>query len=526
MKRPQKKGLEIEDLAASETANLVLDTIKMGKQALVFVGTKQGSEKEAEEIAKKLKSSSNELDGLSLEVLQSLSKPTRQCERLAFCVKKGAAFHHSGLTHSQRVAIENAFRKGVVKVICATPTLAMGVDLPAYRVVIRDLRRFGARGMQWIPVLEFLQMSGRAGRPRFDKEGEAVAVAASAGEKREIYNRYITGEPEDVYSKLAVEPVLRTYLLSLIATNFVSTRTDIMAFFKKTFWAHQFRDTEQLRQIIDKMLRLLEGWEFITGSSKDFVSGSEFGKEEKVSATMLGRRVAELYLDPLTAHEIILGLRQAESRRITPFSFLQLISSALEMRPLLRVRAKELDSVQQVLAEREAEVLSREPSMFEPEYEEFLNSVKTALFFQDWIDEKEEGHLLEMYNIRPGEIKVKLDNADWLLYAAQELCRLLNLQKILSEATKARTRVKYGAKEELFPLLRFRNIGRARARRLFAHQIRDVGDIKKADLLTLSQIIGNSIAIDIKQQVGQEVRKEKLEVKEGKRKGQVSLKDY
>jgi helicase len=526
MKKPKKKELEIEVLTDNETTNIALDTIKIGKQALVFVGTKHGSEKAAEDIARKTKSSSPELEKLSLELLHALSRPTKQCERLAACVKKGIAFHHAGLTHSQRTAIENAFRNGVIRVICATPTLAMGLDLPAYRVVIRDLRRFSFRGMQWIPVLEYLQIAGRAGRPKFDSEGQAVAVSATKAEKREVYNRYVTGEPEDIYSKLAVEPVLRTYLLSLIAANFVSTRTEIIDFFKKTFWAHQFRDMGELKAIIDKMLRLLEEWEFVSSSREDFVSGDEVGKEERVKSTILGKRVAELYIDPLTAHELILGMRQATARKVTPFSFLQLISSALEMRPLLRVKTKEFDKIQEALTEHEAELLQKEPSMFEPEYEDFLNSVKTALFFQDWIEEKDEEYLLENYNIRPGEIRVKLDNADWLTYSMQELCRILHVQKLIKEITQTRMRIKYGAKEELFPLLRLRNIGRVRARRLFAHRIRDIGDIKKADILSLAQIVGNKTAMDVKQQVGQEVRKEKLEVKEGKRKGQISLKDY
>ena len=118
-----------------------------------------------------------------------LSKATRQCSRLAKCVKKGIAFHHAGLTNEQKNLIEDGFREGKIKIICCTPTLAAGVDLPAYRVIVKDLKRFGFRGMVWIPVLEYLQMAGRAGRPKYDKKGEAIVIAKTEVGKEKIKER-------------------------------------------------------------------------------------------------------------------------------------------------------------------------------------------------------------------------------------------------------------------------------------------------------------------------------------------------
>ena len=67
--------------------------------------------------------------------------------------------------------------------------------------------------MDWIPVLEYLQMAGRAGRPEYEKEGQSIIIASDEDQKEEVYDKYILGQPEEIYSKLAVEPVLRTYLL-------------------------------------------------------------------------------------------------------------------------------------------------------------------------------------------------------------------------------------------------------------------------------------------------------------------------
>ena len=172
-----------------ETGNaaldLALDTLNLGKQALVFANTKKSAEKTAEDIAGKIKTNNSSLDDLSAKILKALSSPTKQCQRLALCIKKGIAFHHAGLVAKQRELIEDNFKSGAIKIICSTPSLAMGVDLPAYRAIIKDLKRYGSRGMAFIPVLEYLQMAGRAGRPKFDKSGEAMPFSpiGSANEK-------------------------------------------------------------------------------------------------------------------------------------------------------------------------------------------------------------------------------------------------------------------------------------------------------------------------------------------------------
>src|SRR3989338_11062246 len=247
---------------SAETGNaaldLALDTLKLGKQALVFVNTKKSAEKTAEDIARKIKANSKDLEELSEKALNALSSPTKQCQRLAASIKKGVAFHHAGLVAKQRELIEDNFKSGAIKIICSTPSLAMGVDLPAYRAIIKDLKRYSSRGMAFIPVLEYLHMAGRAGRPKYDTEGEAICVAITESEKENLFAKYVLGEAEAIYSKLAVEPALRTYLLSLIASNFVNNKRDIMKFFSRTFWAHQFRDMDKIEMLIDKMLELLE----------------------------------------------------------------------------------------------------------------------------------------------------------------------------------------------------------------------------------------------------------------------------
>jgi helicase len=523
--------MKIKLITDDPTVNLVLDTLEKKKQAIVFANTKRSAEKCAEDIADQIKNTNELFMELSEKSLHALSSPTKQCRRLANCLKKGIAFHHAGLTHKQRELVEDNFRAGKLKVICSTPTLAYGLDLPAYRVVLKDLRRFTHRGMQYIPVLEYLQMAGRAGRPKFDKSGEAVAVCNSEDNQKKITEKYVYGLPEDIESKLAVEPVLRTYLLSLIATNFVNTKKEILKFFEGTFWAYQFEDMHRLELIIEKILNMLIDWEFVIEKSsnldeaesfKDFKSADDTS-EGVYEATLIGKRVAELYIDPLTAHDFVIGLKRSKDTLLKSFSFLHLVASTLEMRPLLKVRTKEYEDIQSALLKYEGCLLKLEPDIYESEFDDYLNGVKTAMMLQEWIDEKDEEYLLERYTVRPGELRVKIGNADWLLYATEEIARLLKLQKVISEIKKTRFRLKHGAKEELITLLKIKNIGRVRARKMFGNGIKTIGDVKKADVMKLIQLIGRNTTIKVKEEVGEKID---LAIKPGKRKGQLSLSKF
>ncbi len=509
----------IKEKYNNPSLNIALDTISKGKQALIFTNTKRSAEKVAEDIALRSGLRSPALSKLSDDALKALPRPTRQCQRLALCIKNGTAFHHAGLTLKQREIVEDNFRKGLIKIIAATPTLAFGLDLPAYRSIIRDLRRYTSRGLQYIPVLEYLQMAGRAGRPKFDKEGEAIIIAGSEAEKDKLTERYIHGEPEEIYSKLAVEPVLRTYLLSLISANFVRSRKQIFGFFEDTFWAHQYRDMAQLESIIDRMLALLVDYEFLISSADEFASASEL-EDVKYRATQIGKRVAELYLDPLTAHNFIVSLQRATSRQLLPFSFLHMISYTQELRPLLRVTTKEYEEVQEESVRFESNLLVLEPTAFEPEYDEYLNSIKTAMFFNEWIEEADEESLLERFNIRPGETRMKLELADWLLYSSSELAKLMQFAPIVREIAKLRVRLKYGVREELLPLLKLRGIGRVRARALFRNSIRDIKGVKNSPVETIAQILkSRKLAESVKEQIGEKVEK----ASPRKRKGQKSI---
>src|SRR5256712_56062 len=169
--------------AEDDMSGLVTDIMSSGGQALVFVNTRRSTEALAKAVGSQIR---HELDdkrrdhlkkvGESLSAAQD--EPTSMGARLARCIENGVAFHNAGLTNPQRAIVEKEFRKGRLVCIVATPTLASGLNLPARRVIVRDLNRFDVNfGLSPIPVLEVKQMCGRAGRPKYDKYGEAILFA-------------------------------------------------------------------------------------------------------------------------------------------------------------------------------------------------------------------------------------------------------------------------------------------------------------------------------------------------------------
>jgi helicase len=452
---------------------LVDDTIEQGKQALVFVNAKRSAESVAEDLAKRCDVQYPEL---GKKVLKALSSPTVQCKRLAYCVERGMAFHHAGLVAAQRRVVEEEFLAGKLKVICATPTLAAGVNVPAFRVIIRDLHRFEGY-MTEIPVLEYRQMSGRAGRPDFhDDYGEAITIAKSPGDAEWIEERYWNGEPEPIFSKLASLPALRMAVLGLYATRFMRTRVDLFNFFAKTFFAHQYGSAEKIEEkLIDVCLQLQE-WGFLVGDN----------------ATPLGRRVSQLYIDPLSASILLQGIQSKKPQ--TDAAIAHLVCSCMELRPLLRLKVNDFAN-----GDVSVETLIEEPSMFSAEYEEFLQAAKTASMLTRWMDEAPEEIILEEYAVRPGELRAKLETADWLLYSATELCRLTGAER--RPFFRARTRMKYGVKAELVPLLRLRGVGRVRARALYRAGLTSLTEVQAAPDRKLTEILGPVLAAKVKEQL-------------------------
>ena len=331
---------------------------------------------------------------------------------------------------------------------------------------------------------------GRAGRPKYDDHGEAVSIAKNPGSKDEILQRYVQGEPERIQSKLAAEPILRMHTLSLVASSFCTSTSGLLEFFRKTFYAHQYGSMDEVDEKVGDIVEQLREYGFL--------------KQEEMRATKTGKRVSQLYIDPESAHMMLEQIRNAEDSETRAVSYLFMLSRTTEMRKP-RVKNKEWSEIEQALMDAEEYLLEDVPKEWNTDYDRFIECMKNALLMQGWISELDEEKLMSKYDIAPGGIRAKTRDADWLLYGAQELARMKDIEgDVEKDIEKLRLRLQHGIKEDLLNLVSYDRIGRARARKLYDHGIRDQEDIREVSFEKLKKLIGKKTGKKLKKQVGEE----------------------
>ncbi len=488
--------------------NLCLDTIAEGGQCLVFVSSRKNAEAFAKRAASAIKRESDDLAAITAK-LSALAE-TELEKTLAACVAKGSAFHHAGLRRDARKIVEEGFRKGLIGCISSTPTLAAGLNLPARRVIIRDYLRYTAgEGMQPIPVSEYHQMAGRAGRPHLDPYGEAILIAKGEEQVAELFAGYIDAAAEDVHSKAAEPSALYTHVLSLIASGFARTRGDLSAFMDRTLYSHEHPQGRLILRAVDSALSFLVASEMV----------AEVG--EHLMATESGSIVSRLYIDPRSAEMILTELRAQGG--YSDLGLLQLLCSTPDM-PTLYARNADVVTLDRVMSERADDLWLAVPPD-EDEMEAFYRSLKTALLLSDWSDELSDAKICERYGVGPGDIYGMVESVNWLLHAGGELARLFR-PAFHQPIREYEICMKNGIRRELLPLVRLRGIGRVRARRLFNHGITTPNAITGAGISEVTRILGRGVAEQIFAQLDSRGRKSAVAETDNEESGQSTLMQF
>ena len=569
---------ELEDVG-DDVCNILYSTIQESGQMLLFRGTRRNAESSATRLGTWMRKRMiqweknpdeapdgfdttarlSELSEIADEVNYS-EESTMMSDRLVESIRSGVAFHHAGLTSSQRRIIENAFRNKKLFAICATPTLAAGVNLPARRVIVRDLTRWADGFSRLLPRMEIHQMLGRAGRPRFDLIGDAWLITRNTEHADEMSQRYFEEATEDVVSKLSADPALRVHVLAAIATGGQKNRDSLGKFFQKTFLATSIpNDTLQGR--IDEIIGWLATHGFIEKLGEDealvekikaaeseenhegpedwdddlpawaesasmhegvglldelqekpppkrpkrpaivgFQSAGAFAASQpEISipdspamtyvATPFGERVSRLYLDPLSGLILKEGLRRArqvicriiEDRSISPWALLHLVASTPDFPPLWP-RGNQNEMIDEKI-EMMADQILLEPSEINAlGFPQEVNAIaKSAWTLESWILEESMREIESTLGVAPGDLRIRVDHATWLLNAAREISLhddglnelLIEAEADLIECIEiTRKRVLNGCKEDLLALIAIRGVGRVRARTLANHGFR------------------------------------------------------
>ena len=476
------KTFEVERSLMGTSIDLGVQSVHQGGQSLVFAETRTRSKSLATKASGAIfqilkKKEITELEKISKKLLLE-NEHTELVKTLSLLVKKGVAFHHAGLNQKCRETIEAEFRKGTIKLLSSTPTLAAGVNLPARRVVISNINRYNAKvgANRPISILEYKQLCGRAGRPQYDDYGESIIVGK--GNTEDLMEYYINGKPEPIVSKITDDKSLRTHILSVIVTHPGIKKEEILEFFLQTLGGLQSRKPT-IKFAIDISLRFL--------ASKFLI----IKKGERYAATEFGQKTSMLYIDPLTATYFRDSIENISHERKHTFGFLHMITNCEEFFPKFSLRQKDYEIASLMIDNHSSQLL-------EPISE--YDCSRSLLALQSWITESTELSLSDSLGIESGDMHRMIENANWLSYCLREISKHVERADLLEELSDLRNRIVYGIREELLDLVRVKGIGRVRSRILFKHGIKNLDDLRKIPVNKLAEIdkIGSTIADNIK----------------------------
>jgi len=457
--------------------SVIKDALEANGQCLVFTNTRRSAESTAEKLRPLVYEYLTEDEIRALEdgarEIAGEEEATSFAGKLASILKWGCAYHHAGLTYHQRRIIEGLFRERLIKVLTATPTLAAGVNLPARRVIIKDIKRWDASwgAMKYLPVMEVKQMLGRAGRPGYDPVGEAVLMVSGEKEMEFVWEVYIKGQEEELKSRLGAEGTLRSHILSSIVAGYTRNWDELLSFIGGTFYAHQHSAESMLWRVEETLNFLVD-------------AGMVEHTRDGFRPTPFGERVSSLYIDPYSGIIMREGMENAGEDA----SELQLLVLMCGVPDMLRVsgylRNKDVERVTEIMSSRQFT-----PLVEVEDPEAYYGQLNVAMMLEDWINEMREEDILEKYSIAPGDLRTRVETAQWLMYALAEIGRILG-SRAWKKAMTVSTRMTYGIKEELVDLVKVRGIGRVRARALFDAGIRTREDLRASDIETLANIRG------------------------------------
>jgi replicative superfamily II helicase len=205
------------------------------------------------------------------------------------------SYHNADLERKKRSEVENNFREGKIRYLVATSTLAYGLNLPARRVAIVGTKR----GINEVDPMDVIQECGRAGRPKYDKEGDAYVILSNKDASK--WKVYLT-QGVDVWSKLATKPSF--HLVGEVAEGRVSNERTANEWASRTLARSQGSWHDVTGQITLQDLNDIGA--VVKSPNSDWVHNSSSddrgGDGDYFRITPLGRIAAYMYFDPHLVH--------------------------------------------------------------------------------------------------------------------------------------------------------------------------------------------------------------------------------
>ena len=465
-------------------------SIKDNSQALAFVSTRRFTESLATYVSKKIDKKINvrqrerfkEVSEKILDVPKRKgSLPTTTCLKLAESIEHGVAFHHAGLFNEQKEIIEDEFRNGNILMITATPSLMYGVNLPSKTVVIRDHTRWTQQGPQPIPVFDYEQMSGRAGRPQYDDVGYSYLVAKTMDEALNLEEYYVEGEIEKTNSKLVDnKDAVFKQIIAQIASSLSKNLDELTDFFGKTLYGYQMSNNPSMALFAADSIR------YELESALEFLlqNGIIRATPEGLKTTDFGNLIARSNYSVETAvkiKEYVSGIDE-----INASEFIYALCETPDV-PLITFKGrKSKDPVHEKLSEA---------GLFAVD---IGNVEATAVSLMEWIDERSEYEIENRYNVYSASTRRSAYETSRLVKFAKDTSEVLGNYSNLKDFDMLSARLYYGVKEDIIPLVvGVKRLGRKRARNLVKIFGNDLSGVSENELQKVEGI-GPKLAEKIK----------------------------
>jgi len=433
-----------------------------------------------------------ELQGQSIVFVQS----RRRSEHLASVLREEgflAKHHHAGLTLSKRSETEKSFRNKETKILIATGTLEMGINLPARQVVLYDLHGFNGTGFTPLTVNTVWQRAGRAGRPGFDEQGEVVLLTPSWDRST---NHYAQGRFESIRSKISEPHTLAEQILLEVYAGLARTANELEKVFSTSLAVFQKQPlsvTETIQDMID------------SGMLK------EEKKETKtlLKATSLGRIACRHHLQPQTILRLKTFLEAFQV--FTEFDLLIAAVSSPDCQPILCVDYEEIEKLSEEISQQSSVLFqnpSRVPEILKVDGKRLLSSLKGALVLWRWTVFGDIELVAEEDGCYPFEIYLLIESVDRLLLAACSIQKILDQQENMTESETdveaiesspsmirielLRQMLLTGLEKEQASLTLINGLGTTMITRLLEFGINNLNDLKEANPVHLGTVKGLS----------------------------------
>lgn len=463
----------------NEAAQYV-ETIKFlaeekGEQTILFLPDKPTTESLAHHLVNTLNLPC--ADGAIAE-MQTLEESVSRDMLIAF-LQGGVAVHNADLSWEERDIMERYTRKGEIRVLCTTTTLAVGLNLPMKNALVAPLRWKYFRdtrslSRERILVSDFENMGGRVARFGFIPDfGRALFVTSSHVDSQFYYDHYVKGPVEEMTPALNRKDMDK-HILNLVASEICHDAGEIRTFLRNTFtgktvWSREMTDADY-NQTIGETIALSAKWGLIEENAKG-----------RLTPTPLGKNTAAKGITLETAVSFVEFLKNTDPRDITDLELLMVMAlsrDAIEGYIPLKKSERGSGGYYEELKRAIYDGLEESKAVYQSIWkisgmlaQQKERAVKKALMLNQWISTRETREIEEGYEVFSGAIKRVGEDFSWLAETLASLAKEVGWDtRGMNRITTLSQRLIYGVTEKGLALskIRIRGLGRTYINRLIA----------------------------------------------------------